>query len=105
MADRWFDMEEYIHKRMLEIKNLEDRSLFRQVVEEALLKVHDYVRQAYQELEEKVLEECQSSQKHYTIYTTITTPEKYDATDSFLYPMRSEDIKRRSCFSRTFGKE
>ena len=44
-------MEEYIHMRMLEIKNLEDRSLFRQVVEEALLKVHDYVRQAYQELE------------------------------------------------------
>lgn len=104
MADRWFDMEEYIHKRMLEIKNLEDRSLFRQVVEEALLKVHDYVRQAYQELEEKVLEECQSSQKHYTIYTTITTPEKYDATDSFLYPMRSEDIKKTKLFLKDICK-
>lgn len=94
MGNRQIDLAEYVHKRMMEITELEDRILFRQVVEEALLKVHDYTRQAYQELEEKILGECRPLLNHYAIYLTISNLEHYDATDSFLYPMRYEDAKK-----------
>lgn len=88
-----FELAEYIKKRILEIRELEDRSLFRQVVEEALLKVHEYNRRAYQELEERVLEECRSPKNRYAISLTLTNPAHYDATDSFLYPMCPEDLQ------------
>ena len=61
MEKEEFELAEYIRKRMMEISQLEERSLFRKVVEKALLKVHEYNQQAYQRLEERVLEECHSS--------------------------------------------
>ena len=98
MEKEQFDLTEYVRKRMMEITELEDRSLFRQVMEEALLKLHDYTQRAYQELEEKVLGECRPSQSRYAIYLTITDDEHYDATDSFLHPMRPEDTKKTKLF-------
>ena len=43
MEDRQdFDMRHYIEKRMLEIKNLGDRMLFKEAVGEILLSVYEY---------------------------------------------------------------
>lgn len=93
MEKQEFELTEYIKKRMLEIAELKERSLFRQVVEEALLKVHEYNRQAYQKLEERVLQECRSSRNRYAISLTLTELKHYDATDSFLHPMCPEDLQ------------
>ena len=37
-----FDMKEYVHKRMLEIEQLEDRTLFKKVVGDLLVEVYEY---------------------------------------------------------------
>ena len=59
MEDRQdFDMRHYIEKRMLEIKNLGDRMLFKEAVGEILLSVYEYNRKAYEELEKRILDEC-----------------------------------------------
>ncbi len=105
MVKQDFELTEYIKKRMLEIVELEERSLFRQVVEEALLKVHDYNRQAYQELEKKVLQECRSPRQRYAISITMTDLKHYDATDSFMYPMCSEDTQTIELTCQDIQKE
>ena len=95
MEDRQdFDMRHYIEKRMLEIKNLGDRMLFKEAVGEILLSVYEYNRKAYEELEKRILDECRSAQGSYAVYTSMTDRAHFDATDTFMYPMRSDDVKK-----------
>lgn len=105
MEKEEFELAEYIRKRMMEISQLEERSLFRKVVEKALLKVHEYNQQAYQRLEERVLEECRSSRNQYAISLTLTKVKDYDATDSFLQPMCPEDIRREELSCQKIQKQ
>ena len=62
-----FDMKAYIEKRMLEITDLEERRLFKKTVGEVLLALYDYNQRAYDSLEERILEECSSSQERYAV--------------------------------------
>ncbi|MGN0305137.1 MAG: hypothetical protein ACI4D2_03165, partial [Lachnospiraceae bacterium] len=100
MGEKQFEMEEYLHKRMLEIKSLEDRNLFKQVVEEALLKLYKYNQSAYERLEKRVLSVCRPPQNQCAVYLSIIDLKHYDATDSFLFPMREEDIKEKKLSAR-----
>ena len=95
MEDRQdFDMKHYIEKRMLEIKNLGDRMLFKEAVGEILMSVYEYNRKAYGELEKRILDECRPVQGSYAVYTSMTDIKHFDATDTFMYPMRSSDVKK-----------
>ena len=95
MEDRQdFDMKHYIEKRMLEIKNLGDRMLFKEAVGEILMSVYEYNRKAYGELEKRILDECRPAQGSYAVYTSMTDIKHFDATDTFMYPMRSSDAKK-----------
>ncbi len=93
MEEQGFDLVEYVRRRMLEIEDIKDRRLFRQIVEETILKVHEYNRCAYQELEERVLEECRLPKNRYAIFLTLTDLAHYDVTDCFMYPMCREDLQ------------
>lgn len=95
-SNKHFDMEQYIRKRMMEISRLEDRALYKEIVGEILLKLYQYNQTSFTELEEKILNESTPQQSHYAIYLTITDREHYDATDTFLYPMREEDVQKRN---------
>ncbi|MBO5145206.1 MAG: hypothetical protein J6C19_06675 [Lachnospiraceae bacterium] len=88
-----FDMKEYIRKRMLEITEPKDRELFKKTVGDILSAIYDYNRQAYEELEQRVLDECSPEQYRYAVYISMTDRQHYDETDHFLYPMRPEDTK------------
>lgn len=88
-----FDMKDYIRKRMLEITERNDRELFKETVGDILSAIYDYNRQAYEGLEQRVLEECSPNQYRYAVSISMTDRQHYDETDRFLYPMRPEDIK------------
>ncbi len=88
-----FDMKEYIRKRMLEISSREERELFKETAGDILSAIYDYNREAYETLEQRVIEECRPDQYHYAVYISMTDRQHYDETDHFLYPMRMEDTK------------
>lgn len=94
MEDRRdFDMKRYIEKRMMEITVLDDRRLFKEVVGEILMSVYSYNQEAYQKLEQRILQECSLSQSKYAVYTSLTDITRFDATDTFMYPMIPEDTQ------------
>lgn len=90
-----FDMESYIRKRMMEISQLEERVLYKEIVGKLLLELYEYNQNSYRELEERILNESKSEQSDYAIYLTMTDREHYDATDEFMYPMKEEDIHKK----------
>ncbi len=90
-----FDMEEYIRARMMEIAPLEDRAAYKEIVGKLLLELHRYNRAAYERLEEKILQESVPRQGSYAVHMGLTDRKDYDATDTFLYPMREEDLGKR----------
>lgn len=90
-----FDMEQYIRKRMMEISPLEDRAAYKEIVGKLLLELYRYNQEAYDRLEEKILQESAPRQGSYAVYMALTDGKHYDATDPFLYPMREEDSRKR----------
>ena len=73
---------------MLEIKDLQQRLLYKEIVGNILNKVYRYQEQAHRQLEERILNETSTKQSDYAIYVTLTDRAHYDATDSFMYPMK-----------------
>lgn len=100
MDNNNFDMEQYIRERMLEITQLEDRELYKNIVGDMLLKLYEYNQEAYRGLEERVLKESTPEQSSYAIYLTMTDREHYDATDVFMFPMREEDSKKQKLLAK-----
>lgn len=90
-----FDMESYISKRMMEISQLEERALYKEIVGKLLLELYEYNRTSYGALEERILNESKSEQSDYAVYLTMTDREHYDATDEFMYPMKEEDTEKK----------
>ncbi|MGN0161115.1 MAG: hypothetical protein ACI4AQ_06990 [Lachnospiraceae bacterium] len=84
-------MEEYINKRMLEIPQLEERMLYKEIVGNLIKELYRYNETSYQELKERILSEAIPERTDYTVYMTMTDMQHYDATDSFMHPMREED--------------
>ena len=60
-----FDMKEYIRKRMLEITELKDHELFKEAVGGILSAVYEYNRNAFEGLEQRIMEECMPDQSRY----------------------------------------
>lgn len=89
-----FDMKTYLEKRMLEITNLDDRVLFKEIVGKMLLDVYQYNQSAYEALEEKILNECSWNQNEHAVYISMTDRHHYDATDLFMHPMLPRDTKK-----------
>lgn len=94
MSHSEMDMKEYINKRMMEITSLKDRQLFKEVAGELLVKIYEYNKDAYQNLERSILNESAPSQRDYAIYVSLTDMARYDATDPFLSPMLERDTKK-----------
>lgn len=88
-----FDMEDYINKRMLEIKSVEERRLFKEIAGGLLLEINNYNRNAYQTLVSGILSEHKARQNDFAVYLTLTDASHYDASDDFMQPMRPEDTK------------
>lgn len=90
------DMEHYLEQRALDIQDLKDRKLFKDIVGELLLELYRYTQSEYQALEQRVFGELQSTQSEYAIYIGLIDRARYDATDPFLQPIRPEDAQERT---------
>lgn len=91
-----FSMKDYIEKRMLEITDLNQRRIFKRTVGDLLVHVYEYSKKAYEKLESDILDECREEGNRYAVYISMTDREHYDETDTFLYPMKTEDAKKEN---------
>lgn len=87
------DMEEYFAKRALEIRDLDERRLFKAVGETLLLELYRHTQREYLALEKRVFDELEPQDGDCAIHIGVTDREHYDATDPFLHPMLDEDTQ------------
>ncbi len=99
-----FDMEQYIRKRMMEIGQLEDRALYKEIVGKVLLELYQYNQDAYCGLEERILSETTPGQGSYAVYMALTDEKHFDATDTFLYPMSEADMEKKEVSAKAVNE-
>ena len=87
------DMEDYLARRALEIPDLAERKLFKDVVEKMLVELYRYTKAEYAALESRVFGELQSPRSDYAVYIGLTDRAHYDAADPFLHPMILSDTE------------
>lgn len=87
-----FDMAAYIRKRALEIGDLEERALYKEVAEDLVLKIYQKNQEALEQLEQRVFDEIEVRESDYSVYMGLIERDQYDATDPFLFPIYPEDI-------------
>lgn len=87
-----FDLRDYIHKRVLEISDLQERTLYRQITDGMMAELFQYLIDAQAALEQRVLSEVRPHGNDFAIYIGVTERKLFDASDSFLTPICPEDI-------------
>lgn len=102
--DNNFDMQQYIRKRMMEIPQLEERALYKEIVGRVMLELYEYNQTSYRRLEERILRESTPKQSSYAIYLTMTDRAHYDATDTFMYPMWEEDVTKKEILTKDINE-
>ncbi len=86
-----FDVKSYVNQRMLEIEDLQDRSIYKELTEKILVDLYEYQRKSYETLYETVADELKTHETPCSIEIGLTKLEKYDASDQFLFPMDLDD--------------
>ena len=75
------DFNDYVEKRLLEIEDLQERSVIRTAVQEVLVQLHQNIQTNIIRLEEKLKQQENEKTKQYEIQMGIVERNKYDVTD------------------------
>lgn len=100
-----FDIKTYVNQRMLEIEDLQERNIYKDLTEKILVDLFEYQTKSYQTLYENVAEELKSEKVPCCVQIGLTRPEKYDASDQFLFPMDYEDTTTKEHSTETILDE
>ncbi len=91
--DSDFDMENYVRQRIPEIENLNNRELFKKIVSNSVVEIYKHVKEEYELLEKRVLEQAPKALSMPDLITCVVPADKYDLTDTHLKPMFAEDLE------------
>ena len=89
-----FNLEQYITNRALEIDNLEERSLYKELSQTMILDMNQQLIESLDRLDKKLQEDIQLGQGEFGISITMMERYNYDATDDFMFPMCMDDVKQ-----------
>ncbi len=95
LFDSAFDIDEYVRKRMMEMDQLQNRELFKEIIADMMAGLYHHAKEEYQFLEERVFKEVPSVARMPDIVTGIVPLEEYDVTDQYMRPMEPEDMAER----------
>ena len=87
-----FDLRDYVHRRSLEIQDLRERQLYRQVTDGMMAELFQYLTDQQVALERRVLTEIRAQGSEFAVYVGLTPRGRYDASDKFLSPICPEDV-------------
>lgn len=89
-----FDEQKWIHERLLEIKDLNERSAARKLAEQVLQPFYAEMQKEFRHLEDRLLLQNER-EGHIPVMTSIAPKREVDLTDPFLHPMCAEDMKEQ----------
>ncbi len=92
--DSDFEIENYIRQRIPELDNLENRELFKAIVGNSILELYNHVKSEYAALEQRVFAETPRALRLPDLITCVVPADKYDVTDSEMFPIFPEDLDR-----------
>ncbi len=85
-------MKEMIQREIQSIAGLDERVVFKELMEGVFLSLYETNLKMYEELERRVKEELDYDKNRYQIKTGIIEREFFDASHHLLFPMEEEDL-------------
>lgn len=95
--DRTEEMKEMIQREIQNIRKLEERAAFRELMEGVFLPLYETNRKMYQDLEDRIQEELSCDVNRCLIRTGLVEKGYVDVSHHLMTPMLSEDLEERSC--------
>lgn len=89
------DMEEMIKKEISLISGLQERVVFKDIIEQLFLSLYETNREMYRELESRVMDDLSFDINRYQITMGIMEREYVDLSHHLLSPMGDEDSQRK----------
>ena len=93
--DADFDFEAYIQDRLLEIEDVGDRTVMKQLMERVMVPFYRHTEAQYQALVKRARDEMLRERafcQECDVVTAIAKRQYVDGTDGFLFPMCAEDL-------------
>ena len=90
------DMEEMIKKEISQIGNLNERVVFKDIVEQIFLSLYETNQEMYSTLEHRIMDDLAFDINRYRICTGIVEKEFLDRSHHLLSPMIENDLKEKS---------
>ena len=88
-------MKEIIQKEIQSISSLEERVIFKNLMEGVFLSLYDTNRKMYEGLERRIKEELDYDKNRYYVKTGIVEREFFDASHHLLSPMDESDLAEK----------
>lgn len=88
-------MKEIIQKEIQSISSLEERVIFKNLMEGVFLSLYDMNREMYEGLERRIKEELDYDKNRYYVKTGIVEREFFDASHHLLSPMDESDLAEK----------
>ena len=88
-----FNFEEYMEKRLKDIKDIEERKFTDKYVKDIFSKIIESTEKKYEILEQSVYDEFKLLDEKYGINITLTKKEDFSYTNDTLFPMCKEDLE------------
>ena len=95
LFDDAFDIDEYVRKRLMEMDQLKNRELFKEIIADMMNGLYKHVKEEYQFLENRVFREVPVAVRMPDVVTGIASLQEYDVTDKYMHAMRPEDLEAR----------
>ena len=92
LFDSDFKIEDYVRERIPQLDNLENRELFKRIVDNLTLDLYKHIKDEYDALERRVFDESPKATRLPDLITCVISKDKYDLTDDNLFPMFVEDL-------------
>jgi len=85
-------MKDIILDKLSKMEDLEQRKILKDIMSGLFSNLVDYQEEAYKNLETRIFNEVEDSEKKYDIYTVACKKSDIDPVDEFLFPFFPEDV-------------
>ena len=94
-------MKAHWQARLLEIEDLSQRRLLRNILLAAFTNIESYTEAQLAAIKQRVFDESQPADKQINLYTALLPLTEYDASNDFLFPMNPDDLKAQTLTGKT----
>lgn len=98
------NMKDLLNKRINNIQTLEDRKVFRDIINHVFMDLVDYQERQIESLKNNIFDEMSVSDRRPVIYGTMIKKYEYDDSDDFMFPMSIKDVELNELSAEEINK-